>query len=130
MYLGVIVSDTSRFESTPPLPWGGRPTVGLPRNTEFSKYTTGIGLGVGRLLREQDIARFDTLIPDAEGRAAHKGGCQYGNLNRVTGEGPTPWPNQGFQCQKRKSTARCEEIGYFNNKRVPSGLWVRVPPGE
>jgi hypothetical protein len=25
---------------------------------------TGIGLGVGRLLREQDIARFDTLIPD------------------------------------------------------------------
>jgi hypothetical protein len=64
---------------------------------------TGIGLGVGRLLREQDIARFDTLIPDAEGRAAHKGGCQYGNLNRATGEGPTPWPNQGFQCQNVKA---------------------------
>lgn len=98
---------------------GARPceagSEGTPDPLRFSEYTTGIGLGVGRLLREQDIARFDTLIPDAEGRAAHKGGCQYGNLNRATGEGPTPWPNQGFQCQKRKSTARCEEIGYFNN---------------
>src|SRR5688572_4997341 len=85
------------------------------RNPRFSEYATGIGLGVGRLIWGQDIARFDTLIPDDRAQLPKTPGSlrQPASIKLDTGSRATELTAvtagetaQGLTSSNRQSTRR------------------------